>query len=471
MANANPNGSGIPRVAMVGTFDAANFGDVLFPVIAARELGARLGEFELTVYGYRSISAEHWPYAVRSLGRLPEEIGSYDLLLIGGGQIIRDDPNVAPGYTPSDMRVHEPLGLWLVPALLAHAHGVPVAFNAVGAGAPLDAWLAPLVNAALLGSRYVAVRDKRTASLLAAIAPEAVITVVPDTAFGAPAIVNEDALAAARELLVQAGIGDRDYVLVQAARDLGSVGDAFDDLMTAAREQDLAVVELPVGPVLGDHNGAVEIRGAVSAISTWPPPQVIAALIGGASAIVHESLHAGVVGFASSVPCVRREMLANSKHDQLNGLPGVHVLGQNGAVGAITQRRDRPDTAGDTARQMIRGALSAHWDEVAGLVGRRGQAPDPVIVELLTRLPGLGDRPPLEDGEDSVPGTDAREFEAAYRAFADRAAELETELAAARQRMEYLERRDATLERVLSGGWWQLRERVRPLLRLARRSR
>jgi hypothetical protein len=68
-------------------------------------------------------------------------------------------------------------------------------------------------------------------------------------------------------------------------------------------------------------------------------------------------------------------------------------------------------------------------------------------------------------------GTDAREFEAAYRAFADRAAELETELAAARQRMEYLERRDATLERVLSGGWWQLRQRVRPLLRLARRSR
>jgi lipopolysaccharide transport system ATP-binding protein len=468
---ADTNGSGIPRVAMVGTFDAANFGDVLFPVIAANELGARLGEFELTVYGYRNLSADHWPYAVRSLGRLPDEIGSYDLLLIGGGQVIRDDPNVAPGYTPSDPRVHEPLGLWLVPALLAHAHGVPVAFNAVGAGPALAEWLAPLARAALLGSRYVAVRDKRTATLLAAIAPDAAITVVPDTAFGAPAIVNDEARAAARELLIEAGIGDRDYVLVQSARDLGSVRDAFDDLMTTVREQDLAVVELPVGPVLGDHNGAVEIGGAVAAISTWPPPQVIAALIAGASAVVHESLHAGVVGFASSVPCVRREMLANSKHDQLNGLPGVHVLGQNGAAGAITRRRDRPDTAGDTARQVLRGALSAHWDEVAALVGRRGQTPDPVIVELLTRLPGFGESSSRERDGDSVSDTDSREFEAAYRAFADRAGELEAELAVARQRIEYLERRDATLERVLNGGWWQLRERLRPLLRLTSRSR
>lgn len=468
---ADTNGGGIPRVAMVGTFDAANFGDVLFPVIAERELGARLGEFELTVYGYRDVSAEHWPYAVRSLGRLPDEIGSYDLLLIGGGQVVRDDPNVAPGYTPSDQRVHEPLGLWLVPALLAHAHGVPVAFNAVGAGAPLGERIAPLVRAALLGSPYVAVRDKPTAAMLSAIAPEAAITVVPDTAFGAPAVVNDEARSAARELLAEAGVGDRDYVLVQAARDLGSVREAFDDVMTAVREQDLAVVELPVGPVLGDHNGAVAIRGAVAAISTWPSPQVITALIGGASAIVHESLHAGVVGFASSVPCLRRQMLAGSKHDQLNGLPGVHVLGQNGAAAAITRHRDRPDTAGDTARQLIRGALSAHWDEIASLVGRRGQAPDPVIVELLTRLPGFSDDAPREQDGDGASGTDAREFEAAYRAFAERAGELETELAAAYRRIEYLEPRDATLERVLSGGWWQLRERIRALPRLARRSR
>ncbi|MEA2159672.1 MAG: hypothetical protein QOD66_2052, partial [Solirubrobacteraceae bacterium] len=29
--------------------------------------------------------------------------------------------------------------------------------------------------------------------------------------------------------------------------------------------------------------------------------------------------------------------------------------------------------------------------------------------------------------------------------------------------------RDATLQRVLDGGWWQLRNRLQPLLRLARK--
>jgi hypothetical protein len=153
---------------MVGTFDAANFGDVLFPVIARHELSARLGELELTAYGYRSLSADQWPYAVRSLGLLPAEIGSYDLLLIGGGLIVRDDPNVAPGYAPSDPRVHQPLGLWLVPALLAHAAGVPVAWNAVGATDHLADWLRPLAHAALTGSAYIAARDQRSAAVLAA---------------------------------------------------------------------------------------------------------------------------------------------------------------------------------------------------------------------------------------------------------------------------------------------------------------
>jgi len=112
------------RVAIVGTADAANYGDLLFPLIAAHELRARLGDVELVSYGYRDVGASGWPFAVRSAGALAREIAGYDLLLVGGGLLIRDDAALADGYAPSDQSVHQPLGLWLVPTLLALMAGI-----------------------------------------------------------------------------------------------------------------------------------------------------------------------------------------------------------------------------------------------------------------------------------------------------------------------------------------------------------
>jgi lipopolysaccharide transport system ATP-binding protein len=464
------------RVAMVGTPDAANFGDVLFPVIARHELGRRLGDVELTSYGYRSVSAEHWPFPVRSLGALPAEISDYDLLLIGGGHIVHDNPRIATGYAPTDLRVHQPLGLWLVPALLAQAARVPVAWNAVGVADSLAPWLAPLAHTAVTGSAYVAVRSEGSARSLATFAPEAELRVVPDTAFGAPAVIDAAALDTARELVAAAGIGEQGYVLVQSAGGLTAVGAAVEEALHAARERDLAVLEVPAGPVLGDGSASLEIFGDVATLEQWPEPAVLTALIAGAAAVISESLHVGIVAFAAGVPCLRRPMPAGFKHDALNGLPHVHLLGENGALKAITAPAGRADPAAGATRDLIRGQLEAHWDAVAALPGR-AQAPTTALLELLTRLPGQLGTAAEQTRELERRLEVSAEYEAAYRAYAYRAGELADELAdqldgtVSAPELAYLRERDATLQRVLTGGWWRLRARLLPLLRLAGRSR
>jgi hypothetical protein len=239
-----------------------------------------------------------------------------------------------------------------------------------------------------------------------------------------------------------------------------------------------------VGPLLGDHNGALGLSGEVASLSAWPPPQVLTALLGGAAGIIHESLHAGVIGFAAGVPCLRPPSDVDSKYAQLNHLPGMHLLGRNGAVLAFAEPRGGGQDGGDTVRDAILGRLAVHWDTVAGLAGQRRSLPSPALVKLVSELPRRLQTDAEQIAEDRRRLAETDEFAAAYRAFAHRTDELSRELAELRSvqqlapgagvdqdELRYLRDRNATLQRVLDGGWWRLRERVRPALRLVGRSR
>lgn len=104
------------RIGIVGTFDVANYGDLLFPIIAEAELTMRLGPIEMIPLSYHARVPPAWPYQVTSVTELPQLIGGLDALLVGGGFILRFDKDVAPGYEPP-AGVHHPTGYWLTPAL------------------------------------------------------------------------------------------------------------------------------------------------------------------------------------------------------------------------------------------------------------------------------------------------------------------------------------------------------------------
>jgi hypothetical protein len=88
------------QIAIFGTFDVENYGDLLFPLIAEAELAERLGAVELHRFSYHARTPPDWPYTVTSVTELPQIAGSLDGALIGGGFIMRFDKEVAPGYGP-----------------------------------------------------------------------------------------------------------------------------------------------------------------------------------------------------------------------------------------------------------------------------------------------------------------------------------------------------------------------------------
>ncbi|MEY2460500.1 MAG: hypothetical protein QOG30_2330, partial [Acidimicrobiaceae bacterium] len=150
-------------IGVVGAFDVQNFGDLLFPLVARTELERRLGPVELVPFSYRPMGSGEWPYSVASLADFGAAVGDLDLLLVGGGDLIRGDANVAPGYRPTDTRTPHPFGLWLVPTLVAGAAGVPVVWNSVGVLPTLSPSLAPLLEAAVGAVAHLAVRDDYSA--------------------------------------------------------------------------------------------------------------------------------------------------------------------------------------------------------------------------------------------------------------------------------------------------------------------
>src|SRR5688500_15525666 len=142
------------RVAIVGTFDVENFGDVLFPIVARHALAARIPDVEVVPFSYHDRDAADWAYDVRSLSRLGDELGDIDLVLVGGGHLIRFDKTVAFGYSPPDADLHHPTAYWLMPTLLAGWTGVQVAWNAVGVSSDTPAWAAPLLAEAAQAVTY-----------------------------------------------------------------------------------------------------------------------------------------------------------------------------------------------------------------------------------------------------------------------------------------------------------------------------
>jgi lipopolysaccharide transport system ATP-binding protein len=365
------------QIGVCGTFDVANYGDLLFPLIAESELRERLGAVTLHRFSYGTRTPPHWPYEVTSIAALPDVIRRLDGLLIGGGFLIRFDKQVAPGYTPPDPAIHHPTGYWLTPALLALQHDVPLMWNAPGMHCnEIPAWANPLVKMALSLSRYVSVRDEPTGAALARIG-ETPVTVVPDTAFRISRLLNLDGFPSVEFARLRDTSGlDGPYIVVQAT--LGVDGFVRFVKRHATRLAGVRFLALPIGPVMGEHSALVDDLPGVVRLREWPDPLVIAELIGRSAAVVGHSYHLCVTALASGVPVFTPQDLTKGKYTALQQCETIFSL--------PTEDEPDPDrflsrvgrTAPSAAARATHGPLSEHWDRIAAAI--RMDAPKTSVV-------------------------------------------------------------------------------------------
>ncbi len=169
------------RVWLTGTFDVLNYGDLLFPLIAAHRLAPHGIEI---IPVSPTAQRPPWQDAAAPLGVRDMLAGaaSADAVLIGGGYIVHTQSlGFLEEYQADGVGETAGAQLWLGATLAACLHDVPVAWNAPGVLGPFSAAIRDSVVAgALAAADYVSVRDEGSAEFLGD-ADGASVQIVPDT--------------------------------------------------------------------------------------------------------------------------------------------------------------------------------------------------------------------------------------------------------------------------------------------------
>jgi lipopolysaccharide transport system ATP-binding protein len=376
------------EIGVFGTFDVANYGDLLFPLIAEAELTARLGKVKLHRFSYHAMTPPDWPYTVTSLTELPRMAGHLDGVLIGGGFIIRFDKGVAAGYAPPTPAIHHPTGYWLTPALIALQHGIPLIWNAPGMHCnDIPAWAEPLLQLVLGNSCYIAVRDEISQAALGRFVDAEQIRLVPDTAFGISRLIDEGQPSAEFTQLRENSGLKGPYIVVQAARGLKSLSGFVRKHPQLL--QDFRLLALPIGPVLGDNEAILEDDlPELVRLPTWPQPLLLAELISQAAAVVGHSYHLAITALAFGVPVFSSADLAVGKYTALSGFETVYSL-ERGMADPDWFIKRLKKTAPIPAVQAARDQLIQHWDRVAVALDHGPTLTQPAVSQFFQSLPSL----------------------------------------------------------------------------------
>ena len=376
------------QISICGTFDVENYGDLLFPLIAQKELSDRLGDVRLHRFSYHEKTEPEWPFEVTSLVDFPKMIGELDGVLLGGGHILRFDKLIAKDYLPPSPQIHHPTGYWLSPILAAVTNGLPVAWNAPGMLGRVPAWAAQLMELAVSNSDYVSVRDRESKAALERYAGETPVRIVPDTAFGISRLLGDLPSRDYETLCRDRGLA-QPYIVVQATAPL------LPFYRFALRHPSLfrgfQIILLASGPLLGDDVALFgEPPAQVIQMQRPPYPLLLAELIRGARFVVADSLHVSITALALRVPLFRPVDRLFGKYALLKDFDGVFTYNKwrikpEEFLSALESPR--------ASRQLpaIQEQLKQHWDTIATVFSTNSVRPAIAAssVELWQRMPSI----------------------------------------------------------------------------------
>lgn len=450
-----PTPPSTPVVVHIGAFDLASYGDQIFPLVAAHELGARLGEVEVLPFGPVGSTgtpggpgSRSWALGPWSERRAAEVARRATLVLCGGGEFVQGDGGVYAPFYGIDPRDAAELRMdrWFIEVLGAAEATCPVVWHAPGVPSELGE-AAGRVREAAARRAVLAVRDERSRARLEAAGVERDVAVVPDSAFLLPRVLPPSSLDRHRDRLRAAGHypPDGPVVVVQGNHTMGDVAAPLARALTD-RLPDARVVLVSISPCHDDGRFADAVAAALGRpcwrVPDDSPLEAVAAAIAGADCFAGVSLHGAITAHAYGRPHVTFDPFGQPKLAGLASLLGTPEWRVADASAAIDAVAARLAGAPVVPHPSIDARIDAHFDTVAELCAARRHAPvTPVTWDdtastlhlSLRRVPRRVDPAPV----DAVPGLRRPDVDPG---LADLQATLATVLAArAGQRAEVVD--------------------------------
>ena len=380
MPPARPAAADGRRVFITGMFDMANYGDLMFPLIAQQRLAA--AGVEVVAVAPRG-GPPPVPGALPSLGlaEMFESERRADAVLIGGGYIVHTFPlTFIEDYDAGAVTDWGGAGLWLGATLAGAIRDVPVVWNAPGVPFPLRPSQADAVAAALRAADYVSLRDRGAADLIGA--PDDVeVMIVPDTVADLPRLWPRRSLEADFAGLIARKGGtaeDRHLTIHLRRRSVAGV-----PLAGIAADIDRFAAATGLAPLLvavGESHDDPALARAISPLITArhvlldDPMDLreITAALAFAALYVGASLHGYVASAAYGVPGV---LVARPSYRKFGGF-----LAHTGRTADLV--RDWPAAFDRAVARLEEGRvafpatladrLDAHWQRVGAVIATGG---------------------------------------------------------------------------------------------------
>jgi len=366
---------------MTGTFDVANYGDLLFPLVAAERLRER--GFDVVPVSPTEMRPDYADaMAPISADRM---LGDPELdpcgVLVGGGYILMTQPAVGlQAYETAGVARTAYPSLWIGAALAAAVRDVPLVWNAPGAPFPFASRRRnETIFPALSACDYASVRDARSASLFAGSG--SAVAVAPDTALDLARVWPRGSLETLhRATLARSGLAPETRTLSVhvRARALGAPGEVAALIDSLAMRHGLYPRLLVLGRELFDHRVAQKISSEMTVphevVDSATSLRELASAIAGSSLYVGGSFHGYVTAAAYGVSGVMVAVPAHGKFkgllDQL-GRPRDLARDWRAALARAEEHLANPRDEATPA--SVHEALDAHWDSIVAALGDRNR--------------------------------------------------------------------------------------------------
>jgi glycosyltransferase involved in cell wall biosynthesis len=291
------------NIALIGTFDIRNYGDLLFPYIAENQLKKRITNINLDYY---SPNKKSWnpsfSLEINALKDLKDSMEDYSALFIGGGQLIGfDKAYPEPVEDSFDM----PLDIWLNPVKSAIEQRKIVIWNCVGAFSDsiFPEEKKKEVKYIFEKSNLRAVRDQPSKQFLDLADINEEIKVIPDTAFSLPRIWPfEKKSIEYKNLIGNLGL-NKSYVVIQADLFIQKHTPEIVSLLNQARLKN--IILLPICACHGDDSSNWSFPNEFNILqSNWLSPLLTCEVIKNAKLFIGSSLHGSITAISYGVPSV-----------------------------------------------------------------------------------------------------------------------------------------------------------------------
>ena len=377
-----------PEVWMYGTFDVDNFGDLLLPIIAQRELATTARLVPVSPEGQSTSFSGSIPSTDISLGGKP------NLILLGGGNIVtRQLKRLAEYPSWRDDLDSAAFSIWVAPLIKAIQLRCPIVWNMPGCGPEdfdISGPLRDSIQRWIHQSTYSLpnFRDPQSASLFKNCF-DGHVQVLPDSAFGLRSVFDDsevnDLFSVSK---AKYNLPSSPYLLVHVKKEYldAPIRHLAAYITSISKEHGQHVVLIPLGLCHGDLSVLRQLSSLLPCEHTLIDDAFdvlcFVSLIAKASHFLTSSYHGSIVASCFSTPFTLVAPERLHKFDHLVTLTGCSRLFSWDSLIA-TEKLPSVDHLLTLERvSTLQPGLSSHWDHVRQLVSK----PDKHFFQSL-RLP------------------------------------------------------------------------------------